>query len=360
MIQLAIRIAIIAGAAAFLVVSIGYLAHFWTEKIEPGTEPLPEVTVAEEETLELALEEEALVERFPGTIRARRETTVSPRIMATVTTVNVRSGDWVEEGEVLAMLDDRDLRARVEQARRGVEAAQARFDDLETETDRARELFDARAIARADLDRLEASLRAAEADLEASRQRLDEAETALSFASIEAPITGRVIDRYAEPGDTASPGVSIVRLYDPETLRLEADVRESLATTLSSGMPLRVQIEAAGRAFEAAVEEIVPHADAGARTFVVKVTLPATEDLYPGMFGRLMIPAGMAQRLYVPPDAVTRVGQLEFVMALEAGRPVRRFIRTGEMREEDGWLEVLSGLSPGERIVTPAPALQET
>ncbi len=357
MIQLSLRIAAALAGAVILVVSIGYLAHFWTEKIEPGTEVPPAAEIPPEDTIELATVEEAIVERFAGTVRARRETSVSPRILATITTVNVRSGDWVEEGEVLAMLDDRDLRARVEQSRREVEASQARFDDVETETERARELFESRAIPRADLDRLEASLRAAAADLEAARQRLDEAETSLSFAVIEAPITGRVIDRYAEPGDTASPGVPIVRLYDPETLRLEADVRESLAAALSPGTDLRVDIEAVRRSYEATVEEIVPHADPGARTFVVKAALPPAENLYPGMFGRLLIPAGTAERLYVPPESVNRIGQLEFVMALEHDRPVRRFIRTGETRAEDSWVEVVSGLLPGERILAIAPAL---
>lgn len=349
--KLALRIAGIAAGVLFLVLLIGFLANAWTEKIEPSRTDAP-YSEAEGELHVVERRTHERTERAPGTIRARGETTVSSRILSTINTITVRSGDTVEAGDVLATLDDRDLRARLGQAESNREAAEARMEDLRTETERARQLVAEGAMASAQLDRLEASLSAARAELQAANREVEQAEANLSFAAIRAPISGRVIDRYLEPGDTASPGVPIVRLYDPESLRLEADVRESLATQLRRGMELQAHIVAIGGEFDVTVEEIVPQADAGARSFVVKVALPPNDALYPGMFGRLLIPTGEAERVYIPGAAISRVGQLEFVRTVENNRAHRRFIRTGETRE-DGSVEVLSGLAPGEQVVVP-------
>lgn len=346
---LLLRIASILGGIVFLVLVIGYLAHAWRTKIEPGRADSPlDTFVGDALVVEPTMVEE--YERAPGTVRARYETTVSSRILSVVNAINVRAGDPVEQGDILVTLDDRELRARHASALNNVEAMEARLADLQREAARARRLVAEGAIATAELDRLEASVDATSAELDGARRTADQAEAELSHAVIRAPISGRVIDRYMEPGDTASPGVPIVRLYDPASLRLEADVRESIATRLSRGDTLLVHIEALGDAREAAVEEIIPQSEVGSRTLLVKVALPPSDFLFPGMFGRLLIPTGPNERLYIPASAVNRVGQLEFVQALDNDHPRRRFIRTGEVGA-DGSVEVLSGLRAGERIV---------
>jgi multidrug efflux pump subunit AcrA (membrane-fusion protein) len=145
----------------------------------------------------------------------------------------------------------------------------------------------------------------------------------------------------------------MARLYDPGRLRLEANVRESLAELLRSLDQLDVRIDALDRTVRGRIEEIVPSSDPGSRTFVVKVGLPADPSLFPGMFGRLAIPVGVEERFLVPEDAVLRVGQLEFVR-VESGEGVqRRHVRTGQPAE-DGLIEIRSGLEPGERVRVPA------
>ena len=80
--------------------------------------------------------------------------------------------------------------------------------------------------------------------------------------------------------------------------------------------------------------------------------MPAHEGLYPGMFGRLRIPAGQRARICVPSGAVERVGQLEFVYVVhDDGKVERRFVKTGEPCNGDNLVEVLSGLKAGEKIL---------
>lgn len=327
---------------------MGYLAGSFSHTIPPGhiAPPMPEVAGPVAAVEQVA---EPLIERAPGTVRAKNETSISARITAQLITLSVRSGDSVEEGQVLATLDDRDLRARVSQAEETLRSIEARIDNAQLEFERARQLVEEGAVAQARLDETEATLRSFEADADRARRAVDEAQASLSYASITSPIKGRVIDRYAEPGDIISPGMPILRLYDPDSLRLEADVRESLATTLSRGDKLETRIDALNETFAATVGEIVPQSDAGSRSFIVKATLPPHANLYPGMFGRLLIPTGRADRLYIPSDAIARVGQLEYVVVLEDGKAMRRFIRTAE--SENGRTEVLSGLETGEQIL---------
>jgi multidrug efflux pump subunit AcrA (membrane-fusion protein) len=98
------------------------------------------------------------------------------------------------------------------------------------------------------------------------------------------------------------------------------------------------------------VDEIVPSADPGSRTFIVKVSLTGGAGLYPGMFGRLLIPIGRIERIYLPVSAVTHVGQLDFVVVKTEQGAVRRYVRLAE-RGPDERIEVVSGLKPGEQVI---------
>jgi multidrug efflux pump subunit AcrA (membrane-fusion protein) len=115
--------------------------------------------------------------------------------------------------------------------------------------------------------------------------------------------SGRIVDRLAEPGDTARPGEPLLVLYDATSLRLEAPVLEQLAIKLRARQELKVYIDALQREVVSTVDEIVPQADAPSRSFLVKASVPRSEDLYEGMFGRLRIPSGERRHLCLATDA---------------------------------------------------------
>jgi membrane fusion protein (multidrug efflux system) len=306
-----------------------------------GVEPVPVAEVRE-----------PVVERFPGSIRPKRETVISPRIIAAVQTIAVRPGAVVDEGDLLVTLDARDLIARKRQAEESVRQAQAALDEAQSSYDRTRRL-PAGDVTQLELDRLKAAVENAEAAVAAAQKRVEETDIAVGFARLEAPFAGIVIDRFADPGDTASPGIPLLKMYDPTQLRLEAFVRETLAVTLEPGREVEVELPSVDRRVVATVVEIVPQAEAGSRAFLVKADLPPDDaaDLYPGMFGRLRLQAGERTRYLIPASAVSRVGQLEFVRVATADNTVeRRLIRTGDLLD-GGRVDVLSGLAPGERVV---------
>ncbi|MFH0793492.1 MAG: efflux RND transporter periplasmic adaptor subunit, partial [bacterium] len=189
-----------------------------------------------------------------------------------------------------------------------------------------------------------------------AEQAVKEAEVYLTYTEIQAPVAGRVVDKLVDAGDTATPGQTLLNLYDPKALRLEASVPASLATDLKIGQPLSVTIDNPPLKMEGSIEEIVPQADVASRSFLVKVALPHDERLFTGSYGRLSIPSGERVRLCIPEAAVERSGQLEFVTVVKKdGTHEHRFIKTGIHREQ-GKIEALSGVAADERILIPAGA----
>ena len=205
-------------------------------------------------------------------------------------------------------------------------------------------------IAIADRDAARADAAALEADLGAAQQALQEAETAVSFTDIRSPIAGRIVDRFAEPGDTASPGQKLLALYNPFSLQVEAWVREQLALELQPGAELQVEVPAVQRTLTARIEEIVPAADPGSRSFLVRAILPSDQALLPGMYARLQVFAGYRPQLLVATDRVASVGQLDMVWVANDGVIERRFVRLGQPAAE-GMIEVISGLAPDDLVL---------
>jgi membrane fusion protein, multidrug efflux system len=350
-VRAALKIGGIILALTLLAGIMGYLAGFFETKIPIDAVDL-QPSALNESTVVVALTTEPLIEQAAGTVRAKVETVVSALITATISSLAVWSGDEVKEGDVLVELDARELRARVDQAHQLVLAAEARLVQTEKESERLQRIYqtDPGAVSKADLDRIQAQLTASRAELLRLRRQEDETKTALSYSILTAPIEGRIVERYADPGDTARQGEPLLRMYDPQTLRLEASVRESVASKLAKNQQLLVEIDAVNKQFAAVVDEIVPSADPGSRSFLVKVSLIGGSGLFPGMFGRLLIPIGEIERIYIPLQAVTHVGQLDFVMVKTQQGPIRRYVRLGA-RTPENQVAVVSGLAVGEQIV---------
>jgi RND family efflux transporter MFP subunit len=350
-VKIAIKIFGIFVALALLGGVMAYLAGFFEEKIPIDfRRVVPQIESAEIFTIEVV--SEPLIERAAGTLRAKVETVISPLISATISSIAVWAGDEVKPGDVLVTLDARELQARVDQARQAVVSAAALLKQTEKEAQRVQRIFkaDPGAISKAERDRTQAALSTARARLMSAKGYEDETRTALSHSKLTSPIAGRIVERYADPGDTARPGVPVLRLYNPATLRLETSVRESVASKLKENQTLTAEIDALNKRYDGVVDEIVPSADPGSRTFLVKVSLTGDTGLYPGMFGRLLIPIGKIEKMYIPIAAVTRVGQLDFVIVKTAQGAVRRYVRLGP-RGSDERVQVVSGLKAGEQVL---------
>ncbi len=338
-------------AIAALLLAIAWMAGLFSEKIPPATN-LPEI-VSLDQAVPVTAEYIAVIEKVPASVEATQATLISSRLMARITAVNVRAGDTVSRGDLLLELENSDIRAQVQQAEAYVRATSARLVEAKQSLDRVRKLQAGGVVSTSDLDKAVANHTALVADLAGARQALEEARTALTYTEIVAPFDGRIVDRFAEPGDTAQPGVKLLALYNPLNLRVEAQVREHLALGLEAGQPLQVEIPSLNKTVDAVIEERVPAADPGSRSFLVKAGVAFDKDMLPGMYARLLVPSGSERQLLIPADRVAQVGQLHLVWVAQGRHVNRRFVRIGQV-VDDGQIEILSGLDEGD-MVLPVP-----
>ena len=333
---------------------VAWMAGSFDEKVEPGRQ---EQSQSEPDMTSVFVVEQKSVEVFeavPATIAAKQTAMISSRILARIEQVKVRAGDYVKKGQVLILLERGDLKSRVSQAQAQVASFEARLTEARQSLERAVELNKRGLLAQAPLDAAQANFSSLEAQLDSARNALSEANMALDYASVLAPFDGLIVDRFAEPGNTTQPGMALLSLYNPSSVRVEANVREERAIQLELGQKLKMLIPSKSQETYAEIEELVPAGNVASRTFLVKSRITDAEGLLPGMYARLMIPAGVERRILIPQDYIAEVGQLNLVWVLHdsssASLAEKRFIKTG-LAHEQGMIDVVSGLSPGERLL---------
>lgn len=349
--RLAGRMAAAAATVVAVILLLMLLAGTFEEKVRAdGTGP-KETAGGSANTVEVVAVDLPQYEWAVGTVQAVHETTLGARLLASVRAVHVEAGQEVEAGEVLVELDDRDLDARLARAEAELAATQAVLDQAKTDYERISKLAASGSASPYELTSATNTLRSAQAEHQRSVEAKHEAEAVLSYATIRAPVAGRIVDKLVEVGDIVTAGQPLVTMYDPTRMQLVASVRESLRRRLEVGQSVQVKLDVLDHACEATVSEIVPEAETASRTFQVKVTGPCPPGVYPGMFGRLRIPVGTRTAVRVPEEAIQQVGQLDLVHVEDGNTVRRRLVRLG--RETEGGVEVISGLRPGERVVLP-------
>ncbi len=336
-------------AIAGLLLIIVWMAGTFETKIKP--DEISTNTTYNGKTLTLNTSHVQLYEDVPATVRSKQKTNVAARILAPIKAIHVKAGESVKKGQLLIELDNRNNRSNVAQAKENINALRAKLIQAKSHYSRTKNLFSKESVTKATLEQASANYASLKAQLASARQQLESSQTTLSYSQIRAPFTARVIDRFAEPGDLASPGMKLLTLYDPQSLRIDANIRESLALTLLLGQQLETYIPALDKTISATIEEIVPAADPGARSFLIKAKLEHNEKILPGLFARVRIPSGEQEQLLIPNSYIKQMGQLDVVWVLENNSPIRRFIRTGQKKGEK--ILVISGLSKGEKIILP-------
>jgi membrane fusion protein, multidrug efflux system len=344
---------VLLGFGAAVVVLLLWLAGKFAPKVPPGPVDKPSpVSAITGRVVKVRLVSLPRTESAVGTIRAVHETSIGSKLLARVIEIPLKAGQEVKAGDVLARLDDKDLKAKLQQVKAALAGAEAAHTQAANDEKRYARLAAAKSISQQEYEKMSTALRKAEADLLHAQEAVKEVEATLEWATIRSPMDGTIIDKKVEAGDMVTPGQMLVTLFDPKRMQLVASVRESLKRRLDVGQGIDVQIEGLDKQCVGTVSEIVPEAQSASRSFQVKVTGPCPPGIYSGMFGRILVPLEKEEVLLIPRQAVRQVGQLELVDVVQHDQASRRAIRTG--RTFDGDVEVLTGLRDGEQVMLPA------
>lgn len=313
-----------------------------------------------------------------GTVRSRTVASIAPRVMGRITSLPVSEGSRVRKGDLLATIDDSQVRAQLagaeasvaqaaagrEEAGRAVSQAEARRAVAGKTYERFRNLLDERVVTRQEFDEIEAASTVADAEyeraldrraqaaamIEAAEAQAEAARITLSYTRITAPFPGIVTAKNADAGSMAVPGTPLLVLEDARRYRIEAAVPESFFGVLKEGDRVRVVLDAApDREIPGTVAEIVPHVDPASRTFIAKADLPAGIPLRTGMFGRILFPSGEENVLTVPARAIVNIGGFDGIYMVTPDNVARLVaVRTGRSFGDE--VEILSGIDPGARV----------
>jgi RND family efflux transporter MFP subunit len=307
-----------------------------------------------------------------GTVRAAQTSVLASQMMGNVVEVRVHEGDRIRRGEVLAVIDDSQPRAAMDRATAAGNSAQQQLvaadSDLvlaESTLKRYQNLYEKKSVSPQEFDEVKARQQAAFARRDMARAEqaqakaaLAQARTSLDYTRIRAPFDGVVTEKKADPGTLASPGMPIFTVEDVRRYRLEATVNETDLEHLRLGQPVPVLIDALGNSeLKGKVAQIVPTADPGSRSFLIKIELPADARLRSGLFGRAQFSRGERPSLLIPQTAVIERGQLQGVFVLDQNKVAAlRYVTLGKTSGEN--VEVLAGLQAGERLVAKPGELQ--
>ncbi len=284
-----------------------------------------------------------------GTVKAKNSAQLAARISATVAEVQVREGDLVRRGALLVTLAARESTAGASGAAYAVEEALARKRLADVTYERFARLYEEQAVTRQELDTRRAERDMAGQSLARAREAARAAAAVAGYTRITAPLDGVVTARMVDPGSTVFPGMPLLTVEEGGQYRLELAVPASLLGKVALGTSLPVSLDGDSRTVTGKVAEIVPTVDPVSRTFTLKLDLPA-KGLRSGQFGRAQLRIGEKQGLLVPQKAVLERGQLTFVWVVDNGNIARmRLVKPGTVIA--GRVEILAGLSAGERIV---------
>ena len=317
-----------------------------------------------------------------GTVRARNVATISSKVMGYVQQVNAREGDHVRAGQLLIMIEAHDLDAAYRKAELGraeVQAsipeadyaaagAKANLELAQITFKRVQELASKKSVTTQEFDEASARVKAAQANYDMARSRRTQIDSRLAqaeqeirsaniareYARITAPFAGLVTAKNVEAGNLATPGAPLLTIEQDGAYRLEVAVDESKAPAVRLGQMVEVTLDAVTRKAIARVSEIVPSVDAASRAYTVKVDLPVMPNVRTGMFGRACFPQSARTVLTLKGAAVVERGQVQQVFVAENGSAHARLVTLGQ-REKD-FVEVLSGLTAGEKAIVPIPS----
>ncbi len=291
-----------------------------------------------------------------GSVEARRRTTLSTRMMAQVSAVLVEVGDPVQAGQTLIRLGSDDVTAKRAMAQAATAAALASRDEAARHVARMDTLLTQDAVARVQRDQARLALAHAESGLIMAEAAQREVDTAERYSSIQAPFDGRVLSRHIDEGDLSVPGMQLLVIEADGLREAVLDVPVDAARALEVGSTIDV-IASNGETAVARVGAMASGADPRSRTIRVRALLPATWTS--GTSVTALITIGERLAVTIPRLAVVRRGQLTGVRVVTPDGVLLRWVRlgrsvTGEATDgqpSEPRVEVLSGLSAGERII---------
>ncbi|HVY65320.1 MAG TPA: efflux RND transporter periplasmic adaptor subunit [Gammaproteobacteria bacterium] len=293
---------------------------------------VPRVVTAVAHVEPMGLEIEAV-----GTAQAKESVQVTSKVSNTVTAIRFKEGAEVAEGTVLVEMQDTEARAALAEAEAALARSRSQFD-------RSRDLQSRQALSVADLEQVEAALKADQARVAAAQSRLDD-------TVIRAAFRGRTGFRRVSVGSYVSPGTVITTLDDTSIIKLDFTIPETMLYVVRRGLPITARATGLpDRVFMGEVTNMDSRVDPVTRSIAVRAELPNADGmLRQGMFLTVSLKGELEPTLLVPEEAIVPERGKAYVFVVQDNVVHRREVRTGKRRP--GEVEIIEGVREHEHVV---------
>jgi RND family efflux transporter MFP subunit len=314
----------------------------------------PEAPRVRVQTLTVQPVEAPIMISVPGSIVSDSRIDLSSRVVGYIQRLDVREGDKVVKGQVLVEIDPSDINEAIKQAQASVAAARDDLGDATRDVEKYAILSEKGFVAGETLRKAKVRRDIARSTLARAESALASAAAQLGYVVIASPADGVVVARSHNPGEMATTGQPLLTIEPRESLVLRVFVPASQVARVVTGMSVRAEIDTLAEPLSGKVIRVVPAGDPATRRYQVDVSLAGAPPLMPGMFGRVGFDFGRESAFAVPTPSVVRRGGLDGVFVVTDGVVHFRWVRLG--RAWSDGIEVVSGLSAGERFVAKADA----
>jgi RND family efflux transporter MFP subunit len=363
------------GIGAAIAAAAALAAWWWTQ---PGALPV-HVAAARAIAGDGAASAGSILDAS-GYVVARRQATVASKITAKMVELDIEEGDHVNAGQIIAKLDDTNVRAALNQAGAQLEYAKATLTETQVnlanaqrDDDRQKSLLQGHFVSQAAVDNAQTSVDALRAQLATQRSNVDVVARAMSVAQrnlddtiVRAPFSGIVTVKAAQPGEMVSPisagggftRTGIGTIVDMDSLEIQVDVNENFINRVRSGQQATAKLNAyPDWQIPAHVIAVIPTADRSKGTVTVRIAVDQKDvRILPEMGVRVSFLADQTQEpgskpaagVNLPSSAVQGTGATGAVFVVHGDTVERRAVRLGAGSNDS--ITVLSGLAAGERV----------
>lgn len=277
-----------------------------------------------------------------------------------VISVLVEAGQWVGQGQTLAVIDRSVQSQEAAQLAAQIDVSRADARLAQQELDRAQKLVSRGFVSKADVERRVAARDAALARVRVAQANLGQSRARIGRLDVRAPAAGLVLTRTVEPGQIVGPGSgALFRIARGGQFEMMARLPESDLLSLSTGVPAQVTPVGSTKTYQGSIWQVAPVIDPATRQGVARIAVPYDRDLRPGGFATANIRAGSTDAPMLPESAVLNDSQGSYVYIIDKDNAVRRRpVKVASVT--DGGVVVGEGLNGTERVVLSAgPFLTE-
>ena len=341
-------------ALAFGVLSLTLLTASCRAEAEKSAAPEPEaVQVGSENVVPVTTGMVVVGPIISGELKAEREATVRAEVGGSMVEVAVLEAQAVQKGALLGRIETRTLEDAKQSASSAVRSAENQLSVARREAERTEKLVNAGALASRDLDVVQNTVSAAEAQVADAKARLASADRALGDTVIRAPFQGIVSKRAVNAGDVVSNGTELFTIIDPSSMRLEASVPSDDLKALRVGASVEFTVRGYDTAFQGRIERIAPQADATTRQVPIYVAIPNVGGrLVAGLFAEGRVVSQSASGIVVPSNAVNITDPaMPWVLRVTNGKTERVNVKLGLRDPRTELVTVAAGLTEGDVLL---------